>query len=131
MRLILEKAEIVKIVGKHFDADLDPDSVVIRTDPLEIEVSGIPLPEREPAPENVTHLPKPRREATPPRTRDDKNATIESPPPGVDEIETDEEATAEALALVEQSRQLEKELTDKPRRATGFDEMPTYSNDEV
>lgn len=44
MRIILEKSEILVILGKHFDTVLDPDKVLIRTDPtLEIELTGIAM----------------------------------------------------------------------------------------
>lgn len=44
MRIILEKSEILEILGKHFGATLDPEKVVIRHDPiLEIELSGLAM----------------------------------------------------------------------------------------
>ena len=57
MRLILEKEEIVSILSKHFDAKLDPERVVIRTDPLEIEVCGLPLSGSTKAPEPPISVP--------------------------------------------------------------------------
>ena len=57
MRLILEKNEIISILGKHFEVELDPEKVIIRTDPLEIEVSGIPMTDAPPKEEtNVVSL---------------------------------------------------------------------------
>lgn len=44
MRIILEKSEILVILGKHFDTKLDPDKVIIRHEPtLEIELTGIAM----------------------------------------------------------------------------------------
>ena len=44
MRIILETSEILVILGKHFNTELDPAKVLIRTDPhLEIEITGIAM----------------------------------------------------------------------------------------
>ena len=56
MRLILEKSEIVAILGKHFDVELDPEKVVIKTEPFEIEVSGLPMTDAPPKEENVVPI---------------------------------------------------------------------------
>ena len=59
MKLILEKPEIVAIISKHFELSLDPNSVVVRTEPLEIELTGIPLTEAA-MPERVVSVAVPR-----------------------------------------------------------------------
>lgn len=55
MRIILEKSEIIKIVGAHFGVELNPETVTIRTEPtLEVEISEIPLPSEAPSGEKKT-----------------------------------------------------------------------------
>jgi len=43
MKIILEKADVVRILAAHFDTALDDMNVVIRPDPLEIEVTNIQM----------------------------------------------------------------------------------------
>jgi len=59
VRIILEKAEVLTILGKHFDTTLSPENVVIRTEPsLEIELLGISM-NAEPARETLPPPPPP------------------------------------------------------------------------
>jgi hypothetical protein len=44
VRIILETSEILVILGRHFNTELDPAKVTIRTDPhLEIEITGVTM----------------------------------------------------------------------------------------
>jgi len=62
MKLILEKTEILEVLGQHFDVQLNEESVIIRTDPVfEIEVSGLRLNASSKKKERV-HTPPPQRE---------------------------------------------------------------------
>lgn len=90
MKLILEKAEIVAIVGKHFELTLDPGSIVIRTEPLEIEITGIPLGEVAPSVERVVPV---------------RKAAVTTAP-----AQAEEDALTPA-AILERSKQLESELS--------------------
>ena len=60
--MILETADVLEIIGKHFDTRLDPDKVVIRTTPhFESELCGIAMTATEAAsatPEPVKASPK-------------------------------------------------------------------------
>ena|ERR1035437_9184047 len=52
MRLVLEKADLIKILEKHLSVKLAPDMVLVRTEPsFEVEVSGIPLTDEALTPE--------------------------------------------------------------------------------
>lgn len=119
MRLILEKAEIVTVLSKHFDAELDPDNVIIRTDPFEIEVCGLPLGSNDPPPkyeEEVNKVTKlPTRERPPVKEaavkeRADTDATTEPPEPGVDGEETSTAGDVHPAAVLAASKALEQEL---------------------
>lgn len=117
MRLILEKEEIVAILSKHFDADLDPTKVVIRTEPLEIEVHGLPLSTSETSPKKTRPLEvvSPVSEAKPADT------------------EADDEDVHPA-ALLAASKNIERELNnEKAKRRSGsytYD-PPPVSDDET
>lgn len=123
MRLILEKAEIVAVLSKHFDAELDPDNVIIRTEPFEIEVCGLPLGSSDPPPkyeveDNVTPLrmrppeaPKEQRNNNgPAKKRADEGATEDPPEPGLDGVETSNAGDVHPAAVLAASKELEKEL---------------------
>lgn len=100
MRIILEKAEVLTILGKHFDTTLSPENVVIRTEPsLEIELLGISMnaePARETPP--PPHPPAQTPAAALPATvedvlaiseelkRSDKNTLSVVPPTFEDEV---------------------------------------------
>jgi len=43
MRLVLDKEDLVRVLEQHFGERLDPARVQVRTNPLEVELSGIPL----------------------------------------------------------------------------------------
>lgn len=149
MKLILEKDEVVRIIGKHFDAVLDPAKVVIRTDPIfEIEVSGIPLADTPPEPSNVVNLP--RAAATqesftsmvkPPRDdlwrkRDDENASQEDPTPGLDDVTPVESPEIHPAAILQKSQELAAQLdAENPqlalRRRGGSSKPPTDFRDEI
>lgn len=122
MRLILEKDEIVSILGKHFEVKLDPEKVIIKTDPFEIEVSGIPMSDAPPKEEtNVVSISAQTRR--PAKTsadeekveekvaalRDDPDATTEPPPPGRDGAEAGN-ADVHPAAVLAASKALEQEL---------------------
>jgi len=142
MRLILEKHEIVAILGKHFDADLDPDKVIIRTDPFEIEVCGLPLAEEsesKPRENNVVELPKVDRFSPASTTRAvaraDPDASTESPPPGNDGAETSDDSVHPSSVL-ETSKALEQELNKQnpqlARRSGRWSDIaPINHEDEI
>lgn len=117
MRLILEKEEIVTILSKHFDAELDPTKVVIRTDPLEIEVHGLPLSSNDPPPKKVRGL-----EAVPQlQEKKEEGASSAS-----DDVHP--------AALLAASKSIERELnSEKAKRRSGqysYD-PPAVSDDEM
>lgn len=142
MRLILEKSEIVAILGKHFEANLDPEKVIIRTDPFEIEVCGLPLAEAQPVENNVVPLNAPPRkqraavvEETPSKPRDDPDASTDTPPPGDDGL-GGPEADVHPAAVLAASKQLEVELDrENPqlkRRSGNFShEAPADYKNEI
>lgn len=142
MRLILEKNEIVTILGKHFEANLDPDKVIIRTDPFEIEVCELPLTDAPPPKddENVVPL-APRRASVSPRNeepvkrRADDNASTEPPPPGDDGTGTGANPDISPAAMLAASKQLEMELArenPQARRSGSYThEPPAFSKDEI
>lgn len=121
MRLILEKAEIVSILGKHFEANFDPGDVIIRTDPFEIELRGLPLGDAPPkqVEEETNVVPLPTRlpykdrveeDTTPPKQRADPGASNETPPPGDDGLGGGSTAEVHPAAVLAQSKALEAEL---------------------
>jgi hypothetical protein len=148
MKVILEAADLIRILGAHFGAEFDPENVTIKTDPFEVEVRGIPLPESERGPMSV-----PRAEPTVHRSmrhtdpestiyntedtalvaaRADGDASAEPPPPGTDATVA-LDASGSPLALIEQSKQLEAEL-DRNRsrqRRGGSSKPPGDFRDEV
>jgi len=145
MRLILEKSEIVAILGKHFDVNLDPEKVLIRTEPLEIEVCGLPMTDAAPPKEetNVLPLKKTARAAVeqeavprePARQRDDPDTSDEPPPPGNDGVELSNESVHPASVMAA-SKALEQELERKnpqlARRSGRWSNIaPTDSKDEI
>lgn len=149
MKVILEAADLIRILGAHFGAEFDPENVTIKTDPFEVEVRGIPLPEAEKA-----TLPAARVEGSPriqrpdpetlyvPRNsaeeaelvarRADGDASVDPPEPGTDDSDA-MSASGSPLSLIEQSKKLEAELErDRPRRRKGgSDRAPTNFQDEV
>lgn len=145
MRLILEKDEIVAILGKHFDTELDPTKVIIRTDPFEIEVCGLPLGSGDAPPpkeSNVVPLPKAlKREPTRDekeeavKLRADEDATTEDPEPGNDGMGGDAAAIHPAAVLAASKAleaQLDRENPKLARRSGRWSEIaPTSSKDEI
>lgn len=136
MRVILEKAEIVQILGKHFDSEFDPEKVVIRTEPVfEIELRDIPMAiettkptvtEKElvaarqgvvvkegPVLDSGRNAAEETGEAELFRARaHGANATLDAPEPGSDGFEGG--AGAESLhAFTQVSAQLQAELASK------------------
>jgi len=141
MRLILEKSEIVAILGKHFDAELDPEKVIIRTDPFEIEVCGLPLA-ADPAPSTNVVAIKPPAKRTgvdapkfAAQLRDDEGASTEEPPPGLDGAESSEDSVHPSSVLAASKaleQQLEKENPQLKRRSGNFSfNAPTDPSKEV
>jgi len=148
MKVILETADLIRIIGAHFGSEFDTENVTIRTDPFEVEVRGIPLPTGEKAPS------APPRTTPPPRMtlvddpepfapdaddaervarRADDNASVDPPPPGMDESEA-MDVNGSPMALIEQSRRLQAELDQNrpaPQRKGGSSRAPTDFHDEV
>jgi hypothetical protein len=144
MRLILEKSEVVAILGKHFDVELDPEKVIIKTDPFEIEVSGLPMTDAPPREENVVAFNAPARRAAKERVeapkeevrqRDDPDASDEPPPPGRDGSEGSDEAVHPASVLATSKAleaQLDRENPKLARRSGRWSDIaPTSQDDEV
>jgi len=142
MRLILEKHEIVAILGKHFEAELDPEKVIIRTDPFEIEVSGLPMTDAPPKEENVVSISaqtrRPAKAGTEaPRVagpqRADPDASTEPPPPGNDGTEVTDESVHPSSVLATSKaleEQLNKENPKLARRSGRWSEIAPTSQDE-
>lgn len=142
MRLILEKEEIVKILGEHFETELDPANVVIRTAPvLEIEVSGIPLVSTSAASPSAGERPSVEVRHTSENdtafgvkevSRAEPHAFLTPPPPGRDLPEDDENMSP--ADLVAKSRELraamERDVT-LARRSGGSLTNPKYTPDEI
>jgi len=144
MRLILEKSEIVAILGKHFDVELDPEKVVIKTEPFEIEVSGLPMTDSPPKDENVVPISTQTRRPVKAggdvpkvaaQQRADPDASTEPPPPGNDGTEVTDEAVHPASVLATSKaleEQLNKENPKLARRSGRWSEIaPTSQDDEV
>ena len=153
MRLILEKDEIVRILGKHFDAQLDPAKVVIRTEPVfEIELCGIPLSDLPEGTSTATRtavqtdtppLPGIERYAAPvvesPPTppRDDDDASAEPPPPGIDGVDSSDPGSIHPAAILAKSKELAEaidrenpQLATRSRRGT-LSKLPTNFSNET
>jgi hypothetical protein len=140
MRLVLETADLLQIIGKHLDIKIDPDKVIVRHEgKLEVEISGIPMTEAmfedtptkaaSPAkPSNVVSLPQ--RPTGPVTTdleqlaegqfpgatiaeRSDPNASDEPPPPGTDGTEVDSHNGSSPASLIAQSRAIQADLDRK------------------
>lgn len=79
MRIVLEKADLIKIIGRYLDAELDPSRVVVRTDPFEVEVTDIPLSAPEAAPSADEAPMEEAEEPIPALQRADPDATTEMP----------------------------------------------------
>lgn len=140
MKVILETADLIRIIGAHFGAEFDADNVTIRTDPFEVEVRGIDLPDAD----KPTPSARPSPSAEPPHRhvlpadadlvaqRADDDATIDPPPPGMDETEA-LNATGSPAAIIQRSRELENELEGgrRIRRKGGSTNAPKDFQDEV
>lgn len=143
MRLILEKQEILDILGHHFEVKLDPKQVVIRTEPsLEIEVSGIPLTQGSPrntrgdftpiSDETAADLGAPTISAEEDNRVYGEGASFEPPPAGTDETPPKQVSTEDIspAAILARSKQLERELESNPvekRRAGRHSSEPPKS----
>jgi hypothetical protein len=134
MRIVLEKQDLINIIGKYLEATLDASKVVVRTDPFEVEVTGVPLPDAAapvlPVPPTSVIAPTPppaqsRTEGpfivTPPelppepspeiiRARADRGATLEVPPPGRDGFDSENSEFASPAGIIATSRALQEKL---------------------
>ena len=125
MRLVLERSELLEILGKHLKILINEEAVIVRADPFEVELSGLPLVEEHTpvSPRNLAMSDPPARVAKPPspeeepdtsliEQRADKYATSEPPPPGADGIEVSESKGSglHPMAVLEESRRIEQEL---------------------
>ena len=83
MRITLEAADLIEILEKHLEATLDPTNVTIRTDPFEVEISGVPFrPAEEPRPPLTdTRYREPEEE----KIRSSANVLKGPPPPSNDD----------------------------------------------
>ena len=146
MRLVLEKEEILEVIAKHFKIKIDPDRVVIRTDPLEVELSGLPLVEDStpskrsskvmsdpPAIVSSEDAVAPEEEEKLIALRSDRSATAEPPPPGADYLESTSSEKGGGLhpaAVLEVSKQLEAEL-NKENPSLALQQKKYASRSEV
>lgn len=149
MKVILEADDLIRILAAHFGAEFDPENVTIKTDPFEVEVRKIPLPESErtaptplrtePVSPRAVRIISPEdaasysaEDAERVAARADADASSEPPPPGVDESGLLDTAGS-PLALLEQSKRLEAELalTTPARRRGGSSRPPADFHDEV
>jgi hypothetical protein len=53
MRIILEKSELLEILGKHFETIFDADNVIVRTEPFEVELTKVAMPADDTKPKEV------------------------------------------------------------------------------
>lgn len=121
MRLILEKSDVVKILSKHFGTTLSEENVVVRPDPLEIEVSSISELDFDDAPAPViasAHQPREARRA----------AVIETVGDSVDKEPSLEEIHTASQALI---RELAQEKTAAKRSGEYSLAPPSGWKDEL
>jgi hypothetical protein len=154
MRLVLERADLLKILGAQLKVVLTDDQVVIRTEgAFEVEINGIPMgqemlagddtppkrPVRAPPPVDEIRLKLAdtvAEDAELAARRADAEASTEPPPGGTDGQEVTEAGGGSPLAIVQRSRQLEAELErNRParlvRRGGGSSVAPTDMKGEV
>lgn len=43
MRLVLEKGDLIRVLERHFGETFDDSKVIVRADPFEVELVGLPL----------------------------------------------------------------------------------------
>ena len=145
MKIVLEKHDLVSILEKHFEEKFDRSKIVVRADPFEVELCGIPLeaalPDGEAAPKAavLTAVPKEPEAPTPEDDLHTKlalqdGATLDAPTPGTDEVEIDDTRDASPASLVARSRALESELAKNrppPKRQGGSEAPPSDMKDEM
>lgn len=145
MKVVLEKHDLISILEKHFGEKFDRSKIVVRADPFEVELSGIPLEAALPDAPSTAATPVPHAvrevedEVTPTEDLHTQlaladGATLDAPPPGTDYIEVDDTRDASPAALVAKSRALEEELkkSDPPKsRKGGTGTAPSNFKEEI
>jgi hypothetical protein len=144
MKIVLEKHDLIAILEKHFQERFDRTKIIIRADPFEVELSGIPLEAALPESEALarTALSVVPNEETKAGSADDLHtklalqdgATLDAPEPGTDDIEVDNARDASPASLVARSRALESELAKTlppPRRKGGSEAPPLDMKEEL
>jgi hypothetical protein len=113
MRLILDRADLLSILSRHFGEMLDAGRVQVRSEPFEVELFGIPLslPNEEPEREE---LPGDAGQGF--GVRSDPNGSPVPPPI------SPEEASDDPAPVLLRSRELEREFGGKEDRRTGGDD---------
>ncbi len=130
MKMTIEREDLIAILREHFDTDFDIQNIEMPAE-FEIVVKGIPLPpsaraqsrlgdapSRPPPPTSTSSAtvyalptaPNPQDQAYIAR-RADADATVDPPPPGVDDSELLGNAAGSPANLLQRSRELEAELT--------------------
>jgi len=153
MRIVLERNDLIKIIGQYLEATLDPSRVVVRTDPFEVEVTDVPLTESSPetrltAPSSVFVVTSPDPVKEPDisivQARSEINASIEMPP--FDEVEggtSTENANPAGILAISQTLQTNldrenpqlvsqrKRLLNAHGQPLGSEDMPPFNESEV
>ena len=135
MRVIVEQSEIIALIGQHFGFKPDLNNIKIRTDPLEVEVSGINMPDADSGPPQTLRAPDPDDEKFN-RRAPDPYAMSHPPTEGTDGVEAVDAGDMGPAAMVQASRQLEEKLAREnkttPTRRGGTNNAPTSNGtDEV
>lgn len=136
MRVIVEQSEIIQLIGQHFGFKPDPNNIKIRTDPLEVEVSGIPMPASDNGPpqtlrsvENLKALSRDVEDTKFNHRAEDPNVMSHSPTEGTDGVDAVETGDMGPAAMIMASRQLEDKLSREskvtPTRRGGTPNPPT------
>lgn len=137
MRLILEKSDLVEIIAKHFNARVDPDSVVVRHDPFEVELRAFDKLEFKEADAVASNASENPTDVKPNTRRLDENATSEPPVPTSADAEDLPDDGASPLSIIARSEALKNELDRaqpqvEPRRAhSGSNATPGDFRDEI
>lgn len=135
MKVILERPDCIRILEEHFGSKFEEGDILIRADPLEIEIRNVPVPASEknaaPAPVSTPtaaiavsardlEAPTPVANASADdrelvERRADANASADPPPPGDDEMGS-MAVSGSPMSVIQQSRELQAQL-DRERQA--------------
>lgn len=146
--MIIERDDVLAILNSHFGEEFDVENIEMPKE-FEIIVKGIPLPPSarrsarpveepvrarpaRPSPaEDVSTLTASPEEEALVSKRADADASVDPPPPGMDDTEA-LGASGSPLSLIEQSRRLEAQLErETPRRRQGGQSTFPHGHEEV